>query len=67
MLSFIFHQLYSFSLFVLLQIPRNIPRPANNEAVAPDSVLDYVLIIGTPIILLAIYFYWKKYKKEKQA
>lgn len=65
MMSFIFNQLYSFILFVILQLPQNIPSPSNNESMAPDSVFDYILIIGTPIII-AIYFYWKKHRKEKE-
>jgi LPXTG-motif cell wall-anchored protein len=49
----------------LLQIPRNIPNPTKNEPLVLDTPFDYFLVIGMPLLILAVFFYLRKRKKNE--
>lgn len=65
MLVLIFSNILSLIIYFLVQVPRNIPSPANNEPLVLDTPFDYILVIGMPILIAIGYFYWRKKKKEE--
>lgn len=45
---------------ILLQIPTDVPNPANNTPVNLQSIFEVILYIVAPIVLIIIYFYLRR-------
>lgn len=65
MVTYFYYRLISMITLFLLQIPRNIPNPTKNEPLVLDTPFDYFLVIGMPLLILAVFFYLKKRKNSE--
>ncbi len=65
MVTYFYYRLISMITLFLLQIPRNIPNPTKNEPLVLDTPFDYFLVIGMPLLILGVFFYLRKRKKNE--
>lgn len=53
-----------FSFLAAAQQPTHVPSPQNNSPINLNSWFDIIVFIVLPIILIVIYFLWRKQVKN---
>lgn len=64
MKKFIYLIIVLFSFLAVAQQPTHVPSPQNNSPINLYSWFDIVVFIILPIILIVIYFMWRKQVKN---
>ena len=54
-----------FPLKIISQIPTEVPHPDNNTPVDFSNPADIIMYIGLPIIVIILYFVWRKSARRK--
>lgn len=57
--------IFLFTKLLLLQIPQDVPNPANSEPLSISSTFDVILYIVCPILILIGYLFWRRRKKKR--
>lgn len=51
-------------LLLFFQIPSNTPNPGSDSSIELNSTFDWLMFVILPIVIVILYFIWKKGKKN---
>lgn len=51
---------------MIVQIPEEVPKPHNNDPLDPASATDMIIYVAIPLLLILLYFLWKKGKNTRR-
>ncbi|WP_224490204.1 adenylosuccinate synthetase [Robertkochia flava] len=53
-------------MFLIFQIPEEVPKPHNNPPLDPGSATEMVLYVAIPVLFIILYFLWKRGRRNRR-